>query len=75
MLRSCILPSSLRPRRPYLLHHTAVRFSSGNAARSHISAELGWFPDCGVTKILASLPNYLGYYLALTGARLSGADL
>jgi enoyl-CoA hydratase len=35
---------------------------------------IGLFPDIGATYILPRLPGRLGIYLALTGARMQGAD-
>jgi enoyl-CoA hydratase len=35
---------------------------------------IGFFPDVGATYFLPRLPGRLGYYLALTGARMTGAD-
>ncbi len=35
---------------------------------------IGFFPDVGATWFLPRLPGRLGLYLALTGARLGGAD-
>lgn len=35
---------------------------------------IGFYPDVGTTYILARLPHKLGYYLGLTGARISLAD-
>ena len=35
---------------------------------------IGFFPDIGATHFLPRLPGRLGYYLALTGARMAGAD-
>lgn len=34
----------------------------------------GWFPDHGLTHVLAHLPDHIGTYLALTGASLGPAD-
>jgi len=34
----------------------------------------GWFPDHGVTHVLAAMPGHIGTYLALTGATLGRAD-
>jgi enoyl-CoA hydratase/carnithine racemase len=35
---------------------------------------IGFFPDVGATYFLPRLPGRIGYYLALTGARMTGAD-
>ncbi len=35
---------------------------------------IGFFPDIGATYVLPRLPGFLGTYLALTGARMQGAD-
>lgn len=35
---------------------------------------IGFFPDVGATWLLPRLPGHLGRYLALTGARLGGAE-
>ncbi len=35
---------------------------------------IGFFPDIGGTYVLPRLPGFLGTYLALTGARMQGAD-
>lgn len=34
----------------------------------------GWFPDHGVTQVLAQLPDQIGTYIALTGAGIGPAD-
>lgn len=34
----------------------------------------GWFPDHGLTQVLAQLPGEIGTYLALTGASIGPAD-
>eukprot|EP00920_Eleutheroschizon_duboscqi_P016389 GHVT01038708.1.p1 GENE.GHVT01038708.1~~GHVT01038708.1.p1 ORF type:complete len:395 (-),score=72.14 GHVT01038708.1:208-1392(-) len=38
-------------------------------------AAVGWFPDCGMSHVLARLRGSLGAYLALTGKPLHAADL
>ncbi|KAL4574118.1 hypothetical protein LXL04_020942 [Taraxacum kok-saghyz] len=38
-------------------------------------ASIGFHTDCGFSYILSRLPGHLGEYIALTGARLSGAEL
>lgn len=35
---------------------------------------IGFFPDVGATYFLSRLPNALGFYLGLTGARIGGDD-
>lgn len=35
---------------------------------------IGFYPDVGTTHFLANMPHKIGYYLGLTGARISAAD-
>lgn len=55
----------LNARFPIITDSTSLRFHS---------AQLGFFPDAGATKLLSSLGG-LGMYLGLTGAELRGHSL
>ena len=55
----------LNARFPIITESTSLRFHS---------AQLGFFPDAGATKLLSSLGG-LGMYLGLSGAELSGHSL
>ncbi|KAL8499354.1 hypothetical protein ACS0TY_022365 [Phlomoides rotata] len=42
---------------------------------SYPEVQIGYHPDGGASYYLSRLPGYLGEYLALTGEKLSGADM
>lgn len=54
--------------------HGTFRVASEHALFAMPETGIGFFPDIGATYILPRLPGFLGTYLALTGARLTGAD-
>jgi enoyl-CoA hydratase len=54
--------------------HGAYRVASEHAMFAMPETAIGFFPDVGATYFLPRLPGRLGLYLALTGARLTGAD-
>jgi enoyl-CoA hydratase len=54
--------------------HGAAIVASEHAMFAMPETAIGFFPDVGATYFLPRLPGRLGYYLALTGARMNGAD-
>ncbi len=54
--------------------HGAARVASEHALFAMPETAIGFFPDIGATYVLPRLPGALGAYLALTGARVQGAD-
>ena len=54
--------------------HGAYRVATEHALFAMPETGIGFFPDIGATYVLPRLPGRLGTYLALTGARLQGAD-
>jgi enoyl-CoA hydratase len=54
--------------------HGTVRVATENALFAMPETAIGFFPDIGATYVLPRLPGFLGTYLALTGARMQGAD-
>ncbi len=54
--------------------HGTARVASENAVFAMPETAIGFLPDIGATFVLPRLPGFLGTYLALTGARLQGAD-
>lgn len=54
--------------------HGSHRVVTENAVFAMPETGIGFFPDVGGTYFLPRLPGQLGLYLALTGARLGGAD-
>lgn len=55
--------------------HTPFRIATENTLWAMPEMDIGFFPDVGSSFALSRLlPSYLGYYLALTGDRLSGLD-
>lgn len=54
--------------------HGAYRVATEHALLAMPETAIGFFPDIGATYVLPRLAGYLGTYLALTGARLHGAD-
>jgi enoyl-CoA hydratase len=55
--------------------HGSHRVASENALFAMPETAIGLFPDVGGTYALPRLPGEIGMYLALTGARLSQADM
>ena len=54
--------------------HGSYRVASEYALFAMPETAIGFFPDIGATYVLPRLPGFLGTYLALTGARMQGAD-
>jgi enoyl-CoA hydratase len=54
--------------------HGAAIVASEHAMFAMPETAIGFFPDVGATYFLPRLPGRIGYYLALTGARMRGAD-
>ncbi|KNC54946.1 uncharacterized protein AMSG_10188 [Thecamonas trahens ATCC 50062] len=55
--------------------HGTFRVATDSALFAMPETAIGLFPDVGGTHFLPRLPHGLGMYLALTGARVKGADL
>lgn len=51
------------------------RVATERTAAAMPETGIGFFPDVGASYFLNRMPGHLGMYLALTGDRLSGADL
>jgi enoyl-CoA hydratase len=54
--------------------HGAAIVATEHAMFAMPETAIGFFPDVGATYFLPRLPGRLGYYLALVGARMNGAD-
>ncbi len=54
--------------------HGAYRVATEHALFAMPETAIGFFPDIGATYVMPRLPGRLGIYLALTGARMQGAD-
>ena len=54
--------------------HAAFRVVTEHAVLAMPETAIGLFPDVGTTYVLPRLPGAIGTWLALTGARLAGAD-
>ncbi len=54
--------------------HGTCRIASEYAAFAMPETAIALFPDVGATFLLPRLPGAIGMWMALTGARLSGAD-
>jgi enoyl-CoA hydratase len=54
--------------------HGAAIVASEHAMFAMPETAIGFFPDVGATYFLPRLPGQIGIYLALTGARMMGAD-
>ena len=54
--------------------HGGIRVASEGAQFAMPETGIGMFPDIGATFILPRLRGHYGMYLALTGARVGGAD-
>lgn len=54
--------------------HGTFRVATEHALFAMPETAIGFFPDIGATYVLPRLPGVLGTYLALTGARVRGAD-
>ncbi|WFD30065.1 3-hydroxyisobutyryl-CoA hydrolase [Malassezia sp. CBS 17886] len=55
--------------------HAPFRVASERTLFAMPEVGIGFFPDVGVTHALARLDGHVGAYLALTGARVGGADV
>jgi hypothetical protein len=55
--------------------HARLRVATENSLFAMPETAIGFFTDVGGTHFLPRLDGALGTYLALTGARLKGADL
>jgi enoyl-CoA hydratase len=54
--------------------HGAVRVATEHASVAMPETAIALFPDVGTSHALPRMPGSLGIYLALTGARMQGAD-
>ena len=54
--------------------HNAPRIATENALLAMPETAIALFPDVGTSYVLPRLPGEIGTWLALTGARLRGAD-
>jgi len=54
--------------------HNGPRVATENALLAMPETAIGFFPDVGTSHVLPRLPDGIGMWLALTGARLKGAD-
>eukprot|EP00871_Galdieria_phlegrea_P004895 jgi/Galph1/5406/GphlegSOOS_G4014.1 len=55
--------------------HGPIRIATERTIFSMPECGIGLHPDVGVSYFLAKLPNNIGMYLGLTGARLTGRDV
>jgi enoyl-CoA hydratase len=54
--------------------HGTYRVATEHALFAMPETAIGFLPDIGATYVMPRLPGRLGVYLALTGARMQGAD-
>jgi enoyl-CoA hydratase/carnithine racemase len=54
--------------------HNGPRVATENAMLAMPETAIGFFPDVGTSHVLPRLPDGIGAWLALTGARLRGAE-
>lgn len=54
--------------------HGSHRIATENLVFAMPETSIGFFPDVGGSYFLPRLPNKIGYYLGLTGARITAAD-
>jgi enoyl-CoA hydratase len=54
--------------------HAPYRVATERAMFAMPETAIGFFPDIGATYFLPRLPGRIGYYLGLTGMRVTGAD-
>jgi enoyl-CoA hydratase len=54
--------------------HASHRIVTDRSAVAMPEVGIGFFPDVGVSYILARAPGYVGRHLALTGSRIGAAD-
>ena len=57
-----------------LASHAAHRVVTGRSAVAMPEVGIGFFPDVGVSYLLARAPGHVGSHLALTGDRIGAAD-
>ena len=55
--------------------HGSHRVVSENTIFAMPEVAIGFFPDVGVSSVLAALENNIGAYLAITGERIKAADM
>lgn len=55
--------------------HGGIRIATERTTFAMPETAIGFFPDVGVSHVLARMPNNLGCYLALTGQSLRGRDV
>ncbi|EME30500.1 3-hydroxyisobutyryl-CoA hydrolase, mitochondrial [Galdieria sulphuraria] len=55
--------------------HGPIRIATERTIFAMPECGIGLHPDVGVSYFLAKLPNHIGMYLALTGARVTGRDV
>ena len=55
--------------------HAPLRIATEEAVFAMPETAIGFFPDVGGSYFLSRLPNSLGLYLGVTGARISGPQL
>ncbi len=54
--------------------HGSHRVAADNLVLAMPETSIGFFPDVGTTYVLPRLPDYIGYYLGLTGQRINAND-
>jgi enoyl-CoA hydratase/carnithine racemase len=54
--------------------HGTYRVATEHALFAMPETAIGFLPDIGATYVMPRLPGQLGFYLALSGARVQGAD-
>jgi enoyl-CoA hydratase len=55
--------------------HGTFRIVTDNTVFAMPEVAIGFFPDVGVSRLLAQLPGKMGAYLAMTGERIRAADM
>jgi enoyl-CoA hydratase len=55
--------------------HGAFRVVTDNTVFAMPEVAIGFFPDVGVSRLLAQLPGKMGAYLAMTGERIRAHDM
>ena len=54
--------------------HAAHRVVTERSSVAMPEVSIGFFPDVGVSYLLARAPGFVGTYLALTGERMNADD-
>lgn len=54
--------------------HASHRVATDRLMFAMPETGIGFYPDVGTTYVLSRLPHYMGFYIGLTGARLSAQD-